>query len=318
MTAAPDLLQLKLVFVTGKGGVGKTTVAAALAYLAAERGKRVLVCEVDAKGDLSSLFEATPTDFTPREVSPGIWSMSMDTEASLREYLKLHLRIPLVGRIGPLAKAFDFVATAAPGVREILTVGKLCYEVRERHYDLVVVDAPASGHIVGQLAAPQAINDLVKVGLIRSQTDWMLQILSDHQQTGLVAVTTPEEMPVSETLELATRVQEETTVRMSAVVVNRVLPELFGQREEEIFEQLRSPEAEAVLATRAGGDTTKVLEAARLAVTMRRTGSAHLQRLQAGLPKGLPVLLMPFMFSRGFGVRTTRQMAQSLGEELGH
>jgi anion-transporting ArsA/GET3 family ATPase len=316
-TPAPDLLQLKLVFVTGKGGVGKTTVAAALAQLAAQHGKRVLACEVDAKGDLSSLFEATPTDFTPREVSPGIWSMSMDTEASLREYLKLQMRIPVVGRIGPLAKAFDFVATAAPGVREILTVGKLCYEVREKHYDLVVVDAPASGHIIGQLAAPQAINDLVKVGMIRGQTDWMLEILSDHQQTGLVAVTTPEEMPVSETLELTTRVAEETTVRMSAVVVNRVLPELFGQREEEIFEQLRQPEVESVLSTRAGGSVAPVLEAARLAVTMRRTRSAHLQRLQAGLPKDIPVLLLPFMFSRSFGPRTIRQVAQSLGEELG-
>ena len=110
--------------------------------------------------------------------------MSMDTEASLREYLRLNLKIPVVGRIGPLAKAFDFVATAAPGVREILTVGKLCYEVRERHYDLVVVDAPATGHIVGQLAAPQAINDLVKVGLIRTQTDWMLDILSDPAAPG--------------------------------------------------------------------------------------------------------------------------------------
>ena len=239
MSAAPDLLDLRLVFVTGKGGVGKTTVAAGLAQLAAEHGKRVLVCEVDAKGDVTSLFEAPPTDFTPREIAPGVWSMSMDTEASLREYLKLHLRIPVVGRIGPLAKAFDFVATAAPGVREILTVGKFCWEVKERHYDLVVVDAPASGHIVGQLAAPQAINDLVKVGLIRSQTDWMLDILSDPRQTGLVAVCTPEEMPVSETLELEQRIREETTVRMSAVVVNRVLPELFGQREEEIFEQLR-------------------------------------------------------------------------------
>ena len=205
MSAAPDLLDLRLLFVTGKGGVGKTTVAAGLAQLAAEHGKRVLVCEVDAKGDVTSLFEAPPTDFTPREIAPGVWSMSMDTEASLREYLKLHLRIPVVGRIGPLAKAFDFVATAAPGVREILTVGKLCWEVRESHYDLVVVDAPASGHIIGQLAAPQAINDLVKVGLIRSQTDWMLDILSDERQTGLIAVCTPEEMPVAETLELTTR-----------------------------------------------------------------------------------------------------------------
>jgi anion-transporting ArsA/GET3 family ATPase len=318
MTAgAPDLLQLKLVFVTGKGGVGKTTVAAALASLAAEHGKRVLTCEVDAKGDLSSLFEAGPTDFAPREVAPNVWSMSMDTEASLREYLKLHLRIPVVGRIGPLAKAFDFVATAAPGVREILTVGKFCYEVRERHYDLVVVDAPASGHIIGQLAAPQAINDLVKVGLIRGQTDWMLEILSDPAQTGLVAVTTPEEMPVSETLELTERVKAETTVTMSAVVVNRVLPELFGQREEEVFEELRQPENESVLSSRAGGDVAPVLEAARLAVTMRRTRSAHLQRLQAGLPPGLPVLLLPYLFARLHGLRTTRQVAQSLGEELG-
>jgi anion-transporting ArsA/GET3 family ATPase len=317
VTAPPDLLDLRLVFVTGKGGVGKTTVAAGLAQLAAEHGKRVLVCEVDAKGDVTSLFEASPTDFTPREIAPGVWSMSMDTEASLREYLKLHLRIPVVGRIGPLAKAFDFVATAAPGVREILTVGKLTYEVRERHYDIVVVDAPASGHVIGQLAAPQAINDLVKVGLIRSQTDWMLDILSDQRQTGLVAVCTPEEMPVNETLELAARVKEETTVRLSAVVVNRVLPELFGQREEEVFEQLRLPDAEALLSERAGGPVAPVLEAARLAVTLRRTRSAHLQRLQAGLPAGVPVLLLPYLFARSFGVRTTRQVAHSLGEELG-
>src|SRR6516165_10133821 len=210
VTAAPELLDLRLIFVTGKGGVGKTTIAAGLAQLAAEHGKRVLVCEVDAKGDVASLFESPPTGFTPREVAPGVWSMSMDTEASLRE----------------------------------------------SHYDLVVVDAPASGHIIGQLAAPQAINDLVKVGLIRSQTDWMLEILSDPRQTGLVAVCTPEEMPVSETLELAHRVREETTVRMSAVVVNRVLPELFSQREEEIFEQLRVPATEQVLSSRAGGTVT--------------------------------------------------------------
>ena len=197
-------------------------------------------------------------------------------------------------------------------------MGKLCYEVREGHYDLVVVDAPASGHVIGQLAAPQAINDLVKVGLIRGQTDWMLEILSDPRQTGLVAVTTPEEMPVSETLELTERVKAETTVRMSAVVVNQVLPELFGQREEEIFEQLRAHEVEEVLSERAGGSVATILEGARLAVTMRRTRAGHLEHLQAGLPPDLPVLLLPFLFTRTHGMRTTRQMAQALGEELGH
>jgi hypothetical protein len=101
------------------------------------------------------------------------------------------------------------------------------------------------------------------------------------------------------------------------VVVNRVLPELFGQREEEIFEELRAPETQEVLSERAGGSVAPVLEAARLAVTMRRTRSAHLQRLQAGLPEGMPVLLLPYLFVRSFGARTTRQVASALGEELG-
>ena len=138
------------------------------------------------------------------------------------------------------------------------------------------------------------------------------------RRTGLVVVTTPEEMPVNETLELTARVREETTVQTSAVVVNRVLPELFGQREEEMFEQLREPAAVSVLSERAGGPVAPVLEAARLAVTLRRTGAGHLQRLQAGLPAALPVLLLPELFTRTHGLRTTHQMAQALGEELGY
>jgi anion-transporting ArsA/GET3 family ATPase len=312
------LLDLELLFVTGKGGVGKTTVASALALLASLRGKKVLICEVDAKGDVAGFYEAPPTAFHEREILPGLFAMTMDTEASLREYLKLQLKIPVVGRIGPLAKAFDFVATAAPGVREILTVGKLCYEVRERNYDLVVVDAPASGHIIGQLAAPQAINNLVKVGLIRTQTDWMLEILSDHRRTGLVAVCTPEEMPVNETIELADRVREETTVALSAVVVNRVLPELFGRQEEAVFDALAGPGPLSALDGLVGGEAAPVLDAARLAVTMRRTRTTHLDRLRHGIDGTVPMLYLPYLFTRSHGLRTTRQVAASLGEELGY
>jgi anion-transporting ArsA/GET3 family ATPase len=312
------LLDLKLVFVTGKGGVGKTTVASALALFASQRGKKVLICEVDARGDVAGFYEAPPTGFNEKEILPGLFAMTMDTEASLREYLKLQLRIPVVGRIGPLAKAFDFVATAAPGVREILTVGKPVYEVRERNYDLVVVDAPSSGHIIGLLAAPQAINNLVKVGLIRSQTDWLLEILSDPQVTGLVAVCTPEEMPVNETVELAARVREETTVQLSAVVVNRVLPELFGRQEEKVFDALAVPPPSERLDELAGGDAGPLLEAARLAVTMRRTRSTHLDRLRRSIDESVPMLFLPYLFTRSHGLRTTRQVAASLGEELGY
>jgi anion-transporting ArsA/GET3 family ATPase len=131
-----DLLDRRLLLVTGKGGVGKSTVAAALAVLAAEQGKRTLLCEVDAKGALGACLESRDrVEFAPREVLPGLWLMAMDTEESLREYLSLNLRVPLVTRLGPLARALDFLAAAAPGVKELLVVGKLCWEVRERHLE---------------------------------------------------------------------------------------------------------------------------------------------------------------------------------------
>src|SRR4029077_19920920 len=108
-TVVVDLLDRKLLFVSGKGGVGKTSVAAALGLLAASHGTRSMGCEVDAKGDLAFAFEADRLRFKPREVQPGLWAMAMDTEQSLREYLNLQLHLPLVGRIGPLARSLDFV-----------------------------------------------------------------------------------------------------------------------------------------------------------------------------------------------------------------
>ncbi|MBA3654945.1 MAG: ArsA family ATPase [Actinobacteria bacterium] len=310
-----DLLDRKLLFVTGKGGVGKSTVAAALALLAAERGKRTLVCEFDAKGNLADFFESGPTRFQPREVAAGLFAMSMDPEESLKEYLTLQLRLPLMARIGPLARIFEFVATAAPGVREILTVGKVVWEVREARWDLVVVDASATGHIVGQLTAPQAINELVQVGAIRQQTDWLVDILSDPVRTGLVIVATPEEMPVNETIELAERLENETVVDLAAVVVNRVLPELFGRAEEEVFDRLAGG---AELNDALAADAAPIVEGARLAVTLRRSRAEHLDHLRDSLPSDLPLLYLPYLFVRSHGMRSTRQAAAALGAELGY
>ena len=316
----PDLLGRRLLVVTGKGGVGKSTVAAALALVAARQGKRVLVVDVDAKGTIAQRFEAGKIGFKPREVMPGISLLAMDTEASLAEYLRLNLRVPIIGRLGPLAGMLDFVATAAPGVREILTIGKVCWEVRESiegraDWDLVVVDAAATGHVIAQLGAADAIRDLVAVGPVRGQTEWMSELLADPAITALNVVTTPEEMPIEETIDLVGRAREELDVPLGAVIVNRVLPELFTRRDEAMFARLGEPATLAELEQAAGPGVTSVIEAAELAVAMRRSRVTQLERLRAEVD--LPTLYLPYLFARSQGRRETEMVATALAGELG-
>ncbi|MBT4984353.1 MAG: AAA family ATPase [Ilumatobacter sp.] len=313
------LLDLDMLWVTGKGGVGKTSIAAALADVAARSGRRTLVCEMDAKGALAAALGEDDLGFEPTEVSPNLHAMTMSTEDALREYLRLFVKIPLIGRIGPLATTFDFVADAAPGVKEILGVGKLCFEVRERHYDLVVIDAEASGHIVSQIGAPKVIADLVQVGLVRDQTQWMLDILNDPARTGVAVVTTPEEMPVTESAELLQRLTAETGAHASAVIANRVLPMLFDRREQVVVEQLES--ALPTLTAAIGPGAPMVLEAARLTDARRRTGAEHLRWLQTELQRDaihadLPIITVPELFSRAPGRRVVSLIADGLAEEL--
>ncbi|MFN8036964.1 MAG: ArsA family ATPase [Acidimicrobiia bacterium] len=319
MGAVPELLERRLLFFTGKGGVGKSTVTAATALLAAQHGKQVLVVEVDAKGNLATLFEHSAVGFKPVEVQPGVHVMTMHTEESLQEYLRLNLKVPVLGRIGPLARMLDFVASAAPGVKEILTVGKICWEVKESMegrapWDLVVVDAAATGHVLAQLDAPAAIQELVSVGPVRAQTEWMARILADPTLTALNVVATPEEMPVSETIELVEHARAEVDVPLGAVIVNRVLPELFTRADEVAFERLREPEVSDELVRHAGPGATAVLDAARLAVSLRRTRATHLERLRAEVD--LPMLYLPYLFVRSHGLRVTRMVAEALRQEL--
>jgi anion-transporting ArsA/GET3 family ATPase len=309
-----DLLDRHLLFVTGKGGVGKTSVAAALGLLAARLGKRTLVCEMDGKGALGPALDTTALEFEPRRLDADLFGMAMNTEDALREYLRLFVRVPLLARIGPLARTFDFVADAAPGVKEILGIGKLAYEVRERHYDLVIVDAEASGHIVAQVAAPQVISELVQVGMVRDQTRWMLDILEDPTRTGLVVVTTPEEMPINETVDLLGRLGRETNVSPSAVVANRVLPALFDRKESDVVARLG--EVEDLLVDAAGAGVRQVVVAAQLTEARRAVGAGHLERLRDGLPEGLPVLYVPELFTRATGRRVVALVAEALGQEL--
>jgi anion-transporting ArsA/GET3 family ATPase len=271
---------------------------------------------MDAKGSLATAFDVGPLAFEPTEVSERLWAMQMITEDALREYLRVFVRVPFVGRIGPLARTFDFVADAAPGVREILAVGKLCYEVREQHYDLVVVDAEASGHIVAQIAAPAVMRRLVQVGLVRDQTDWMMEILADPLRTGVVVVTTPEEMPVVETLELIERIRRETSVDVAAVLANRVLPAMFSHDEHEVFTRLCTAGGRAAVAAMAGAETATVLDAAALAEARRSIGAEHLDRLRRALGPTVPLLVVPELFTRATGRRVVTLMSDAIHDEV--
>jgi Mrp family chromosome partitioning ATPase len=288
-----NLQERRLIFVTGKGGVGKTTVAAALARQAAAAGRRVLLCEADRSGALCRVLGVPSLAFDPSPIRSNaiggaagrLHACSIDTEASLRQYVKLYLRLPVITKLTPIAKTLDFVATAAPGVREILTVGKVCHEVRTGGYDLVVVDAPSTGHAASLLTVARTIHDAVPAGPLRGQTSWMLDILNDQARAGVVVVTTPEELPVTETTEFINKMRDDiarsgTGTPIVGIVINRLVPEPFTRTDAVRFSAVAAaPPAEAA----------RVVAAAQMLVELRDLAVANL----ALLPTDIPQLVLP-------------------------
>ncbi len=217
------MLTKRLVIVSGKGGVGKSAVSAAVALLAQRHGSRVLAVEMETGDGLSSHFGTGTLEFAPREIRPGLHAMQMVRSDALLEYLSLQLRLPGMGRFGAVARAFDALATAAPAVREIVSIGKILWEVREDRWDIVVVDAPPTGQIGSYLRAPASISELVTTGRISSQADWMADTLANPELTQLVLVNLPEELPTTETTETLEWVSQTGMVGRPLVITNRVL-----------------------------------------------------------------------------------------------
>lgn len=311
-----SLLAKKLVFVTGKGGVGKSSITAALARLSSRAGLNTLVCEIDSRGDVFSSLGIDKISFKPKHVAPNLSVMVMDTEEALAEYLRLNLKVPMITKLGPLAKAFDFVANAAPGVKEILIMGKLCYEVRERNWDIIWVDASASGHIVSQLASPAGISELVKIGLVKEQTGWMQEILSNHDLTSLVLVATPEETPVIETLELLDRLHNETSISVDICIVNKVLDEPFSSEESKVFDEIydgkMTKEFDKIV-----GDGARALRAAsKLSSGLRASRARHTKDLLSGLDPSIGTIFIPYFLTSENGIKLTLEMAEALAGEL--
>jgi len=227
---------------------------------------------MDDKGSLAAYLARTELTFEPTEVQPGVFAMAMNTEDSLREYIRLFLRVPIIGSLTPLARIFDFVANAAPAVKEILAVGKLCYEVRERNYDIVIVDSEASGHFVAQVSAPDALATLVRIGIVADQTKWMSDLLHDPAVSTVLAVVTPEEMPVVETIELRDRLSKATPIDFAGVIINRMPNDIVDMASlHEVRQRSRAA---------APGDTIATTEAVAAWLADRRASAeSHARRL---------------------------------------
>jgi len=233
------LLQRRLLVVTGKGGVGKTTVAAALGLVAARAGKRTIVAEVAQRGDVASAFDRPGSErFEEVELAPNLFHLSIDPQDALEEYLRDQLPSGAVAELLIRSKVFAMVAAATPGMRELLTVGKL-WELAQLDrrtpgadaYDLVVVDAPATGHGVAVLSAPRTFAAAAGSGPVARQGRTIDTMLSDPEQTAVIAVARAEELAVTETGALRESLRERMGLPLERVVANALDPDRFSPRE---------------------------------------------------------------------------------------
>lgn len=226
------MLDTRLVIVSGKGGVGKSAVAAAIAHASALRGKQTLVLSMTGSGmGLGAHLGSTHLEFKPMQVQPNLWALAMDRSRALTEYLQIQLRLPSYATFTPSLRAFDALASTAPAVREIVTMGKVLWEVNTERWDLVVADGPPTGQIGSFLYAPTAINELVKDGRLARQATWMRRTLREVTTTALALVTIPEELPTTETQEMLAWLAENHVVSTPTVIANRVLDPLTATDE---------------------------------------------------------------------------------------
>src|SRR4051795_7883749 len=289
------LLDKRLVFVTGKGGVGKTTVAACLARVAAERGKRVIVCEIASE----------ETWHDEAEVAPGIHSIAVDPEAAMLEYLTDQVGGAL-SKVMTSSRIFTYLAAAAPGLRELLMMGKVwdLAQLDQRRtgatpYDLVILDAPATGHALGMLRTPRTFRDVARVGPIARQAGRIDAFLTDPELTGIVAVAAPEEMPVNETIDFIAALGEEMQLEPDAVVVNGVYPDRFRDSE--------------IAAIEAVGAASPRL---RAAITTYRRARYHRNQVRR-LRRRAPAITLPFLFESQLDDEALEALTDVLERRLG-
>src|SRR4051795_8083051 len=236
VTGVRDLLDKRLVIVTGKGGVGKSTVALAMGLAAAAEGRRTIVCEVSSQEHTSHVFHRAKVGFHEVEMADNLWAISIDPDEAMREYVLLQLKVRAMRDLLFRSRIFTYLAAATPGLRELVTIGKL-WEVAQpdrkvkkgRKYDLVIVDAPATGQGVAFLQTPRTFANIARVGPIKAQAEALEAFIVNHRKTGAAIVALPEEMPVNETVALEQQLIDDVDVAVDRIYMNALYPERFSE-----------------------------------------------------------------------------------------
>ena len=306
----------RVVIVAGKGGVGKTTVSAALARAAARAGLSTLIIEVEGKSGLATLFGQPAFDYEEVTLSPGggpdgeadVRARTLTPDDALLEYLEDH-GMSRISRRLVTSGAVDMVATAAPGIKDILILGKVKQLEQKRHADLIVLDAPAAGHAISFLRSARGLMDAVRVGPINTQARDVLELLTDPARCQVVLVTLPEETPVNELVETAYSLEDEVGVSLGPVVVNGLYPELAGLGTDPV-EAART--AGAALRT---GEADALAHAAAFRRRRTELQTQQVARLAEILP--LPQLALPFLFDADLGPADVDLLATDLLAGIG-
>jgi anion-transporting ArsA/GET3 family ATPase len=298
-----------LLYVTGKGGVGKTTVAATIGLAAARTGRRTIVCEVAEQDRMSRAFAREGVRPEQEvELAENLWAITIDPQAALEEWLAKQVGGTALKVLGH-SHAFQYFVAAAPGAKELITIAKV-YELAQaerwnhanRRYDLVVLDAPASGHGIGMLTTPRTFGEIARVGPIRRQAYKVSEMLADPTRTGYVAVALPEEMPVTETIELEARLRRELGLGLDAIVMNAMWPERFS-----------SADVTKLRAAARNGFDERSLGAVHAALAVHERVKAqrvHVRRLEATTEA--PITTLPFVFESELGLSDYEHLANEL------
>jgi anion-transporting ArsA/GET3 family ATPase len=302
----------RVVVVAGKGGVGKTTVTAALAVLAARAGLRVLIVEVEGKSGLAAAFGVPDLTYEEIDLAPGVRGRTLTPDEALVDWLEGNGFGRIARRLGTTG-ILDVIATAVPGMKDILVLGKVkSIEVR-REFDLVIVDAPAAGHAVSFLTSPLGLLDAVAVGPIRQQATDVVAMLSDPTRCQVLLVTAPEETPVREAAETAFALEDRVGVALMPIVVNGLYPEV-GRADDDAGPDAIERDA-AALGVELRTDEVDALAAA----TGFRRARTDVQRMQAErLAAALPLaqLHLPFVFDGDLGRPQVELLATALGTAI--